>query len=206
MSTAPIQQPRNTATDFATLQFIFEQLLSRVQTSMPVRVMAVTNAGELAPVGRVDVLPLVNQVTGDGQAVPHATIFNVPYSRWQGGTNAVILDPQVGDIGICIFASRDISAVKADPQHAADNGGANPGSARTYNFADGVYVAGILNGVPTRYVQFNDDGITLVDPAKITLDAPLVIATGDVIASGVSLVHHTHGGVTPGVGSTGPPI
>lgn len=29
--------------------------------------------------------------------------------------------------------------------------------------------------------------------------------TGDVIASGVSLVHHTHGGVTPGGASTGEP-
>ena len=32
-----------------------------------------------------------------------------------------------------------------------------------------------------------------------------LIVAGDVIAQGVSLVHHTHGGVTPGAASTGEP-
>ena len=144
MTAVPLQAPRNVASDYAALQFVVDQLLHRMQTAMPVRVMAVTNDGGVDPVGRVDVLPLVNQVSGDGQAIPHATIFNVPYSRLQGGTNAVILDPQVGDIGMCLFASRDISAVKADPQAAANNGGANPGSqALTIsNSGTGTLIAG----------------------------------------------------------------
>ncbi len=201
MTATSQQQPRDTASSYAVLRFTVLQLLSRMNTAMAVRVMAVTNDGGVAPVGRVDVLPLVDQVTGDGQAVPHATIFNVPYSRLQGGANAVILDPQVGDIGMCLFASRDISAVKADPQAAANrtpSPGAPPGSARTYNFADGVYMGGILNGVPEQYVQFNDDGITVVSPTKITLDAPVVMA------GSINLLTHTHP-VTTAPGTTGPP-
>ncbi len=44
----------------------------------------------------MDVLPLVMQQTGDGHAVPHDVIYNVPYIRVQGGKTAIILDPQVG--------------------------------------------------------------------------------------------------------------
>lgn len=33
----------------------------------------------------------------------------------------------------------------------------------------------------------------------------VIISEGDVIAGGVSLMHHTHSGVEPGVGSTGQP-
>ncbi len=113
------------------------------------------------------------QVTGDGQTVPHGTIYNVPYSRWQGGANAVIMDPQVGDIGMCLFASRDISAVKTDPQAAVANSGAPPGSKRTYNFADAVYVGAILNGTPAQYVQFNAEGIRVVSPTRVRVEAPV---------------------------------
>lgn len=185
MTAVPFQQPRNVVSDYASLQFVVEQLLTRMQTAMPVRVMAVTNDGSVAPVGSVDVVPLVNQVTGDGTTVPHATIFKVPYSRLQGGVNAVIMDPEPGDIGICLFASRDISAVKADPQGAAAEGpdgtvkGAPPGSLRTYNFADAVYVGAILNGVPEQFVQFNTDGIRMVSPTKVRVEAPIAEIVAD---------------------------
>jgi hypothetical protein len=178
MTATGLQQPRNTASDFAALQFIVDQMLHRMQTAMPVRVMACTNDGGVTPVGTVDVVPLVNQLTGDGTAVPHATIFKVPYSRLQGGRNAVIMDPEPGDIGMCVFASRDISAVKADPQAAADNGGAIPGSLRTYDFADAVYLFGILNQVPEQFVQFNPDGIRVVSPTLVRVEAP----TAEVVA------------------------
>ncbi len=182
--------------------------------------MAVTNDGGVERVGFVDVSPLVDQVTGDGQAIPHETIFKVPYSRMQGGANAIILDPQVGDIGICVFASRDISSVKADPDAAAartPSPGAPPGSARTYDFADGLYVGGVLNGEPTQLVQFNDDGIRVLSPTRVILEAPVVeirgdvtvtgsvVAQGDVEGNGVSLHDHVHGGVSPGGGNSGPP-
>lgn len=39
---------------------------------------------------------------------------------------------------------------------------------------------------------------------KIVVNGDIEV-TGDVIASGVSLVHHTHGGVVPGAADTGEP-
>ena len=171
-----------------------------------------TNAGGVAPVGSVDVLPLVRQVTPDGDGVSHGTVYGLPYMRMQGGANAVILDPQVGDIGIAVFSSRDISAVKATKAEAL------PGSARTFDYADGLYIGGVLNGTPTQYVRFATDGVTVLSPTKITLEAPAielkgpVTATstgafaGDVTAAGKSVSTHKHGGVTVGAGQTGTPV
>lgn len=148
--------------------FLIHQVLAAVSTAKLVRVEAVTNAGDLSPVGFVDVLPLVNQVDGEDNAVPHGVVHNIPYFRLQGGTNAVILDPQIGDIGLCIFADRDISAVK----NAKDV--ANPGSKRRFDMADGLYIGGYLNGTPVQYVRFSAAGIDVVSPTKVTLSAPLV--------------------------------
>jgi phage baseplate assembly protein gpV len=148
--------------------FLIHQVLAAVSTAKLVRVEAVTNAGDLSPVGFVDVMPLVNQVDGDDNAVPHGVVHNIPYFRLQGGSNAVILDPQVGDIGACIFADRDISAVK----NAKDV--ANPGSKRRFDMADGLYIGGYLNAVPQQYVRFSVAGIGIVSPTKITLSSPLV--------------------------------
>lgn len=47
--------------------------------------------------------------------------------------------------------------------------------------------------------------VNVTAPGGITLDTPLVTVTGDVVASGISLVNHVHGGVTPGGGKTGGP-
>ncbi|WP_456390241.1 phage baseplate assembly protein V [Profundibacter sp.] len=52
----------------------------------------------------------------------------------------------------------------------------------------------------------SDGGVPMVDLAggKIIFNGDIEV-TGDVIASGISLVHHTHDGVEPGPGNTGEP-
>jgi hypothetical protein len=107
----------------------------------------------------------VNQVDGAGNATPHDVLHHLPYFRLQGGSDAVILDPKVGDIGLAGFASRDISSVKSTKAQA------NPGSARSFDMADGVYIGGMLNGVPEQYVQFTQGGINIVSPHAVTVNA-----------------------------------
>lgn len=152
--------------EYGALMFLISQALARLSTATLVRVVSVTNAGGVEPVGFVDVQPLVNQLDGAGNAVPHAVLHQLPYFRLQGGTDAVILDPKVGDVGIAVFASRDISAVKSS------KGQANPGSWRSHDMADGLYVGGLLNGTPVQYVQFTAGGINVVSPSKVTIQAP----------------------------------
>lgn len=202
------------ASEYATLSFVIRQHLMKMQTAMVVKVMGVSNAGGVSPVGTVDIQPMVNQRAGNGVAVPHGTIYGIPYMRIQGGADAVILDPKVGDLGVAVFASRDISAVKKN------KGQANPGSARTYNYADGLYIGGLLNGVPTQYVQFSSDGITLVSPTKVKIQAPdidiegatsitlnapeITIEGGGTSIDGKNFLLHMHSGVTTGGDPTGP--
>lgn len=163
--------------DYNNLNFVIQQLLAKVQTSLPVKVVACSNSGGVSPVGFVDVVPMVDQTAADGTSVPHATIFNLPYSRVQGGSNAIIIDPQVGDIGVAVFASRDISRVKN-----TRNSGL-PGSYRKYSFSDGMYLFGILNSAPTQYIQFVPGGIVIHSPAAVTIDAPVATVTASTSAT-----------------------
>lgn len=199
------------ASQFNALQFLIQQALAGRNTATLVRVVAVTNAGILEPVGFIDVLPLVNHLDGQKNAVLRAVVHDLPYFRLQGGANAVILDPQVGDIGLAVFADRDISAVKAS------RGPANPGSSRRADLADGLYLGGFLNAVPVQVVRFAADGIHVTSPTAVHIAAPAITSAGewthtgtltasvDVVADGVSLKTHAHGGITPGGASTAGP-
>lgn len=206
------QTEQSGATPFNAMNFLVTQILNGRNHATLVQVKAVTNAGGVAPVGFVDVLPLVNQLDGDRNAVPHGIVNSLPYFRMQGGTNAIILDPQVGDIGLAVFADRDLSSVKASKAQA------NPGSMRRADFADGLYVGGFLNGVPVQYVQFTPGGINVVSPTAVTITAPAInstgawvhtgtiVSSGDVVAGGKSLISHVHSGVMPGASNTGAPV
>jgi hypothetical protein len=90
-------------------------------------------------------------------------MYGLPYLRVQGGANSIIIDPQPGDIGIAVFASRDITNVKSTKAQA------NPGSFRTHDFSDGMYIGGLLNGVPTQYIKFSDTGIEIVSPNNLRM-------------------------------------
>jgi len=208
------------------LAFIVQQALSKVQTATVVKVIACSNAGGVSPVGTVDVQILVNQISGQKVATPHVTMYGLPYLRIQGGANAVIIDPQPGDIGIAVFASRDITTVKSTKAQAS------PNTFRMHDFADGMYLGGLLNGTPTQYVQFGSGGVAIVSPDTITLTAPNIVLNGavaqsggnvtmaedltvggDVVADltgstfdGIPFATHVHTGVTAGGANTGVPI
>jgi hypothetical protein len=201
-----LSTPNSGEGQFNAINFLVRQILNRVRTATLVKIVAVTNSGGVSPVGFVDVQPLVNQLDGYGNAIPHGLLHHLPYMRLQGGANAVIIDPQVDDIGIAVFADRDISSV------AANRAQANPGSFRQFDMADGMYIGGVLNGAPTQFVQFETGGITITSPNKITLTAPavqingIVTVTGDLTAEGTSVHTHKHGGVQAGGSQTGVPV
>ncbi len=172
--------PEGASGEYNAYRSLVKQLLNRANTSTLVKIVAVTNSGGLSPVGFVDVQPLVNQVDGARNKMPHGVLHHLPYFRLQGGTDAIILDPKVGDIGIAVFADHDISTVKATKAQA------NPGSSRRFAMADGVYIGGVLNGTPAQYIQFTNTGINVVSPTAVTVNAPAVTVnaqTSEVNAS-----------------------
>lgn len=143
--------------DFNKTTFLVQQLLSMVRNATLVQVVNCTNAGEVSDVGFMDALPLVNMMDGLGVSTPHGTVYGLTYCRLQGGKNAIICDPEPGDIGVAVFADRDISAVKKAKKQA------NPGSRRRNDYADGMYLFGCLNAAPEQYLRFHTGGIELVD-------------------------------------------
>lgn len=155
--------------------FLIQTMLTKINTVTLVKIHAVSNNDTLSPVGFVDIIPMVNQLDGSGNAIPHGVIHHCCYFRMQGGTNAIILDPKVGDIGICAFADKDISSVQINKTVS------NPGSYRRFDMADGIYLGGVLNGIPAQYIQFVNDGVTqsinIISPTKITAQAPEIDLT-----------------------------
>jgi len=141
------------ADSFNAQAFLVNQIISGKWTVCVVKVTAVKGGGPTSAPPTVSVQPLVNQVDGQGQATPHGVINGIPVVRMQGGNGAVVVDPLEGDIGIMLVASRDISAVKNTQAQA------NPGSTRTFDPADGIYLGGILNKAPGPYFQITKDQI-----------------------------------------------
>jgi len=170
-----------TSSEYNALFFKVMGILAGNNFNVPVKIIAVSSAGELAMAGRVDVQPMINQITGDGVAIPHGVIHGIPYFRMQGGTDAIILDPKVGDYGIMMCADKDISSLKANRSVS------NPGSARVHDLSDGIYFGGLLNGVPTQFMRFYNGGIEIRSPDRITqntmdwtTNAPFVQFNGNV--------------------------
>jgi hypothetical protein len=190
--------------DHNVIEFIVRQMLGRVRTGVPVKVIAV-HGGGVGPAPTVDVQVLVNQIDGVGNQTPHGTIFGIPVLRIQGGANAVICDPVANDIGWLSIGDRDISAVKANKGKQS-----NPGSYRRHNLADGVYIGAILNpAAPTQYVQFTTTGLKIADKngniiemksGEIDITSTKVSINGDLAVSGAI----TAGGeITAGSGGGG---
>lgn len=176
------------SSEYNGLSFIIQQAIrQQVNTCIVVKVTAVKD-------GYVDVLPLVTQIDGNGEAVQPTTLYHLPFMRYHGGVCAVILNPVVGDIGLAVFAQKDCSNVvkgTTEPQQ--------PASFRENSMANGFYIGGFLNQAPTCSIELKQDG-------SIILTAPNnVIVNGDVIADGISLKNHVHGGVTAGGDNTGQP-
>lgn len=149
--------PNDSASDYNATVYIIKSVLAEMQTASLVEVINVDTGAKT-----VDIKVLTNLQTAGGVSVEHGVISGLPYFRLQGGANAIILDPQPEDIGVAVFCSRDISSV------VAAKGQANPGSARTFDWSDGLYFGGLLNMSPTQFIQF---------VAGIVMQSPVVSTT-----------------------------
>ena len=194
-SAASFQPVESLSSEYIAQVYLIKSLIARGATATLVQVVKVENTGGVAAVGYVDLQPLVMQVDPDMNPTPHAIIRNNPYFRLQGGANAIIIDPEVGDVGIALFASRDISAVNSTLKGGKAVVGQTPilpGSFRRYDMSDALYLGGVLNGVPTQYIQFTSTGIVITSPHDVTVNAvnATVNASGtcDITATGKTTV------------------
>lgn len=161
--------------------------------------------GARGAVGYLDVLPLVNMLDGAGNAIKHRTVYQLPYTRYQGGKNAVINDPQVDDVGMVFIAHEDLSSVKATGKQA------NPGSRRRGAYEDGIFLGVVSGGADIeQYVAFTENGIDIHcknGNSMVFGDTGVVINGVTIPKTGISfnLKTHVHTGVTPGSGESAGP-
>lgn len=212
------QDAGTTVHEYNTRDFHIRQALAEVRTALPVQVVRApydVNGNDITPgaagaIGYVDVLPLVNQIDGYGNATPHGTICRIPYYRYQGANGAIISDPVKDDIGEIVVHDRDTSVVRATNKQG------NPGSRRRHDFADGVYHGQQQAGAPSQYVTFTGNGIMIADKNHNSItfaDNVITVkvgnatytfdqhgnfhASGEIVAkygggSSVTLTGHTH--------------
>lgn len=144
--------PNSTLGEFNAQSFLITQLINRVHTMTLVKVLAI--GYDAYDNICVTVQPLIDQVDGFGNPVPHGTLL-MPILMLQGGSGGVIVEPAPGDIGLAIFAERDISSVVINKQQGA------PSSNRKYSMSDGVYLGGTLNAIPTTKVAITASGVEI---------------------------------------------
>ena len=226
------QQDFNTdASPYNAENFHIRQEINKINTAEPATVGSVSGGG-VAKAGTLSATPMVNLVAGTGEGIEQSPLFTIPYFRYQGGENAVIVDPKPGDVGLNVYAMRDTEVMKQ-----GDGSPCNPGSARRYSKGDGFFFSSFLNKQPRRYVMVDDEGITLDDgeggrlelkggrltitapngvtvnaPGNVAIDAPETTFTGQVKANGnmtagkISMQGHRHTGVEAGPDTSGGPI
>jgi hypothetical protein len=211
------QTPYDDANDFTRIRFLVSQMLAKVRTNVLVQVISCTNDGSVAPVGRVVVQPLVNQVDGNNVAVPHGPVYSLLYFRYGGANGQVMIDPAQGDIGWAAICDRDITSVKNTGQQS------NPGSYRKFDLCDGIYSGICLGPASPMRIRFagnqiiatpdNDVTTMTLVPGTITMKANSIVLDGNVSSTGTFQNNgtdisstHVHPGVQSGASETLPPV
>lgn len=203
----------DTTNEYNRMAFVVRSIMAQQATTTLVIVRAVED-------DTVDVQPMVAQVDGAGNAVDHGIIHGLPVWRLQGGNSAVIVTPEVGDIGLAVFASTDISNVKRAKEPTT------PGSFRRFDWSDGIYLGGLLNSPATQWVRIDGEGVDITaspglpitfNADSVVINADTVTMSGDLVVTGSitggagstfggkAFDSHAHTGVTTGGGTSGPP-
>ena len=153
----------------------FNSLITNVNTAMPCKVVAIEKQEQRGVniVGFVDIQLMIEQTNGQKKGNETAIICNVPYIRIQGGTNAVIIDPEINDLGVAIFASRDITNFKEARRQTP------PATWRKFSISDAIYIGGIRNQKPVQYIHFRNDGIEVYSPKRVHITTPTVLIDSD---------------------------
>jgi phage baseplate assembly protein gpV len=204
----------DTTSEYNRMAFVVRSIMAQQATTTLVIVRAVDG-------DTVDVQPMVAQVDGAGNAVDHGIIHGLPVWRLQGGNSAVVVVPTVGDIGLAVFASTDISNVKRAKEPTT------PGSFRRFDWSDGIYLGGLLNAPAEQFVRMDSSGITITaaDGQPVTINADSVVVNADTVSmsgdltvtgsissgagssfGGKAFDTHKHSGVQTGGGNTGNPV
>lgn len=193
---------------------ILTKILTTVHTAIPVRVDKVTRPNHSGASGYLSATPLIAQIDNEGNTLPQVSIPKLRWFRYQAGTCAIICDPKPGDVGLAVFAQRDVNAL------TGGNEPVRPDTFRVFDMSDGFFFGGFWGKTPATYIEINDNKVEIkadvhiigkvTTTDTITADKDIITktnvkATGEVTGSGINLSSHVHGGVESGPSTTGTP-
>ncbi len=177
---------------------------------------------------RADLTPAITSASNNGETVILPELSDVPVCTPGGGGFGASFPLVAGDTGWVIFCDRDISLFK-------NSGEVSPANTnRLHNLADAVFYPDVMGKIKLSdpgcavwqtlngsvKVVLSDSAVSITGDTNITGDVAVtgdVSVTGaisaagtvtsgvDVVAGGISLKSHVHGGVTGGQGTTGTP-
>jgi hypothetical protein len=172
------QDPDDSDSDFMERQLQINTILARCRTIVMAKVTAVNNPGK-GNATTVSAMPLVQIIDGNNQTTSHKPINNIPVHRLGGGSNLVVVDPAVDDIGFLAVCDRDISAVKNAEAEAP------PGSRRKFDLADAIYLGVLFKKNPTQYIVMDDNGISIsAGDNPVTINGVTFDKDGNIHTSG----------------------
>lgn len=172
-------------------------MLTSLHTVNLVEIVAVSQDSDSTSVGTCTIRPLTLSTDASNNPHERGEIRNVPYFRFQGGKNAIICDPSVGDIGLALFCERDISRVKEK------KGQAQTDTKRQHDMNDAVYLGGFLNGVPEQYVHFKKSGINIKSKGDVNINGLKISEDGKLtLVNGVIVDTHIHSQAPDSKGDT----
>ena len=142
----------------------------------------------------------------------------LPWLAPRAGNDAAWHAPEPGEQVLLIAPSGELARAVAIPaiyQDAHPAPERNP-DVRRMRFADGATIAYDRAAHRLEAILPAGGAAHLVAPGGLVVDGPMTLngdlahngsqtVSGDVVASGISLTRHVHGGVTPGMGNTGGP-
>lgn len=169
------------------MDFIARQVVNDLATITLVQVKAVNG-------DTVDVQPMIHQIDGAGNAIPHGVIYALPWFSLRAGVAQIRVTPMPDDIGMAAFCHSDASSVKATKAPAP------PSSRRRFDWSDGLYFGGFLGQATTTFIDVTPEAVTITAPA-INLNSASLTHNGKNIGA-----THTHSGVTTGSGASGAPV
>lgn len=220
----PSQNPADEDSLIGTLRFAFNKFMQSVDGMLPAKVVAVSGDRNNP---RVTVEPLIALVTTSGATIKRAQIASLPVFQFGAGGFILSFPLAPGNLGWIMASDRDISIF------LNSYASARPQTFRKNNFADAVFVPDVMTGYTVAeedaghaVLQSLDGSVKIAlwpDRVKIVaplveIDSPLVTMSGDLTVDGqiaadgditsgtISVTGHIHNGVSPGGGTSGPPV
>lgn len=194
-------------------------VVDQIHTALPGTVISYDSGS-----GRASVQPSGFFKTEDGRSLAFPVIHNAPvcFPCGGGGSIGVSFPIKPGDAGLIVFSESQLDDFL--------NGG-DSDDPRRFALTDAMFIPGMYPAAPpvsttdpSAVVVQNGENTAVMTSSAFTVTVgstvfsvsgsgitgtvggvPFSISGGDLTVAGISLVHHTHGGVEPGGGSTGQP-